>query len=1253
MIEILLAMAAFLLALLCLIYGVRQNRALYAATPDGSGGAPKNPSLLYPAMPAILLLSAGALIGERLGGGLELGADLVRPLGTAQRGFQIALFAVLALYTAWLLRRRRGWRSRAAVLTPAAVALTGLAIRLIWNVRVELFFEAVALFGCLGLFERDADASERGAGARFRSSMTLTILLTLLAVIALNVTQILRLSHAQSEEIGNTQLEVISNELQDTITGAETDLLRVAISAENLMDSGASREALTSFFYEQYNKRLSNDGFLSVYVAGPDWHVIPEFSGPADFHAAERVWYLGALEHPGEVYITEPYMDANGHGMCFSVSTLLHDGETVVGMDLDFSKAQESILRMTHGRDQTAMIVTSGGLIAGYTDMSLVGERADEKLPAYADILKRVAASREHRSFRVELDGKPCVIFSAETDNGWYLILSVDNDALYGESYRQTAVMLSVNLLMLAVVAIYCLRSARKTRQTERALAESRSRIDGSAARLRELAAHLLRLGDARLFREGEDPAELIGQVRESGQRLSDLTHGLTAYSEALRREEEQARADRAEESAEAPSRRVRNGIVVSMLLSLAAVLTFCISISMGWGTSRLEREADGCENQLNAWLAQQKIILYMFTDVISSRPDLLDDYEGAVGWLRRISDNYPDISLCYMANPYAAHPVIMSNGWEPGADYRPETRPWYRATVLAPDGFNISKPYLDAQSGNYCVTLSRVVYGEQEEFLGIFGVDFFLDKLIQVLGESYTSRSYAFLVDSEGAIVNHPNADYQMGARLSRSIEDTEYADAYNRERVTPLRDYASHFMACLSRRSASGFTVVVAGRWWNIYGSAVLVTVVFLLLFGMCLTYIVSMLNRLTRWQERVNRQLVASAEEAQNANLAKSRFLSQMSHEIRTPMNAIIGLDSLALRDASISDHTRDALEKIGASARHLLSLINDILDMSRIESGRMVLRHEVFPFRDFLAQINVIASGQCDDKGLRFVCNQTGPLDESFVGDDLKLRQVLINILGNAVKFTEAPGVITFTVAQTDADAERANLVFTVKDTGIGMDRDFLPRLFEAFTQEDNGNTTRYGGSGLGMAITKSFVDMMGGVIEVESEKGLGSTFRVSVPLGRVAAAAAQPAEPAAGEAPAVSLAGRHLLIAEDQAMNAEVLADLLELEEMSSEWAENGQLAVERFAQSEAGHFDAILMDMRMPVMDGLAATRTIRQLERPDAATIPIVALTANAFEEDVKQCLQAGMNAHLSKPVDIDLLKQTLSRLLPAKHGA
>ena len=401
-------------------------------------------------------------------------------------------------------------------------------------------------------------------------------------------------------------------------------------------------------------------------------------------------------------------------------------------------------------------------------------------------------------------------------------------------------------------------------------------------------------------------------------------------------------------------------------------------------------------------------------------------------------------------------------------------------------------------------------------------------------------------------------------------------------------------------------------------------------------------SNVDRQTREEMEHRRTLTQALAKAEEANAAKTAFLSSMSHEIRTPMNAIIGLDNIALRDPNLSPATRDGLEKIGSSAHHLLSLINDILDMSRIESGRMELKKEAFSFRETVRQINTIINGQCEDKRLTYESRVVGHPDDYFVGDDLRLRQVIINILGNAVRFTDAPGTVTFTVEQLDPAGDTRLLRFTIADTGVGIDPAFLPKLFEPFSQEDASTTNRYGGSGLGMAITKSMVDLMGGSIRVESRKGSGTVFTVEIPLGQ--ARHVETSRTQGGEEPGMDIAGLHVLIAEDQEMNAEILSELLEMEDVTSQWAENGERAVELFAASEAGHFDAILMDMRMPVMDGLTATREIRKLPRPDAQRIPILALTANAFEEDVQQCLAAGMDAHLSKPVDIDLLKAALA---------
>lgn len=402
------------------------------------------------------------------------------------------------------------------------------------------------------------------------------------------------------------------------------------------------------------------------------------------------------------------------------------------------------------------------------------------------------------------------------------------------------------------------------------------------------------------------------------------------------------------------------------------------------------------------------------------------------------------------------------------------------------------------------------------------------------------------------------------------------------------------------------------------------------------------------------REKEHLESKLRAAEESSRAKTSFLSNMSHEMRTPMNVIIGLDRLALQDPELSENTRDALEKIGASARHLLELINEVLDINRIESGRMPLKEEPFSIKEMLDQVNAMILSQCSDKGLTYDFSVAGEMDKAFIGDVMKIKHVLINILGNAVKFTDVPGCVAFTAEQTGRDENRRTLCFKIRDTGIGMDPEYLPKLFEVFSQEDDSNTNPYSGSGLGMTISKSIVEMMDGSINVTSEKGVGTEFTVTISLQHFDGEL--PESEAGFICPeemneTFSMEGKRILLAEDIELNAMIMMNMLESQNITAETAENGQIAVDMFTEHPEYYYDAILMDIRMPVMDGLAATRAIRSLDRPDAQSIPIIALTANAFDEDVRRSTEAGMNAHLTKPVEPDKLCQTL-RSLVAKQG-
>ncbi len=526
--------------------------------------------------------------------------------------------------------------------------------------------------------------------------------------------------------------------------------------------------------------------------------------------------------------------------------------------------------------------------------------------------------------------------------------------------------------------------------------------------------------------------------------------------------------------------------------------------------------------------------------------------------------------------------------------------------------------------------------------------------RLITALSSNYRSVYYVDL-DRDRGICYQPHPDvgsgYKAGDEFPYLSVFTRYAEdfvtePYRREflrfiqpeaiREALKRERVISFRYLISRRGQEAYEMVrFAGvRHPEDPDERVIHAV------GACFADVDSETRR-TLAESRALSDALAAAEQA---SLAKGAFLSSMSHEIRTPMNAIIGLNSIALRDPQLAPNTRQQLEQIGSSARHLLKIMNDILDMSRIESGSMVIRSEEFSLSRTLEEVNAMIGGQCRDKGLTYECRRKGRIGDAYIGDDMRLRQVLLNILGNAVKFTPPGGSVTFTVEEAARFDRKATLRFLIRDTGIGISREYLPHLFDAFSQEDSSTTSRFGSTGLGLPIAKSLVDLMNGSIEVQSEKDAGTAFTVTVTLTEAEGEAAR--QDSAGPAE-TDLRGRRVLVAEDVAINAEILLMVLDTREVRAELAENGRIAVERFAAAPPGYYDAILMDIRMPEMDGLEAARTIRAMDRPDAAAIPIIAVTANAFDEDVQRSMQAGINAHLSKPVQPEELFRTLEGLI------
>ena len=381
------------------------------------------------------------------------------------------------------------------------------------------------------------------------------------------------------------------------------------------------------------------------------------------------------------------------------------------------------------------------------------------------------------------------------------------------------------------------------------------------------------------------------------------------------------------------------------------------------------------------------------------------------------------------------------------------------------------------------------------------------------------------------------------------------------------------------------------------------------------------------------------------AENANKAKTDFLSNMSHDIRTPMNAIIGMTSLIRHDAGNKAKVIEYADKIDISSQHLLGIINDVLDMSKIEAGKTVFKYTDFSILDFITELNTIFHSQIDEKNQTFTIIKENIRHEWVNGDQVHLMQIFSNLLSNAIKYTQEGGKIQLLVEECETKSSvYAKYRFLVSDNGMGMSADFKDTIFDAFTRAESSMTNKIQGTGLGMAITKNLVEAMGGTIDVESELGQGSCFEVLIDL-RIAedrfVSSAEQAEK--DESAGNVLKGMRFLCAEDNELNAEILMELLKIEGAECTICENGKRVLEAFEQSAPGDYDMILMDVQMPVMNGYEATKAIRRSSHELAKTIPIIAMTANAFSEDIQHSLAAGMNAHVSKPVEMKVLEKTI----------
>ena len=611
-------------------------------------------------------------------------------------------------------------------------------------------------------------------------------------------------------------------------------------------------------------------------------------------------------------------------------------------------------------------------------------------------------------------------------------------------------------------------------------------------------------------------------------------------------------------------------------------------------------------------------------------------------------------------------------------------------------NGYNIGKlvrlDYDQKKKDGYLVAIPCQEYtinGETYTAIGTVYDHSKLDSMLKLKG--YDGKAYLFMLDHDGNITytNLSGDKYQRNYSLLKHLKGEQAITEEEADLFKKKFDNGESGVALLGKQNPyylgycpieSNNTILVCivakGVVDNVlmdYQKTVLFTTIlmagFILLLFAGLFYSISRLSladqkaeyekrnnelhlQTMKEMEVVNQKLkkaknaaTEALQTAENANKAKTDFLSNMSHDIRTPMNAIIGITSLIRHDAGNKAKVIEYADKIDISSQHLLGIINDVLDMSKIEAGKTVFKYSDFSILDFMQELDTIFHSQIYEKQQTFTIIKENIQHEWVNGDQVHLMQIFSNLLSNAIKYTQEGGKIQFLVEECETKSSvYAKYRFLVSDNGMGMSADFKDTIFDAFTRAESSLTNKIQGTGLGMAITKNLVEAMGGTIDVESELGQGSCFEVLMDLkiaeDRTAALAAQEET---DEQDGNILQGMRFLCAEDNELNAEILTELLKIEGAECTICENGEEILKAFEQSAPGDYDMILMDVQMPVMNGYEATKAIRRSSHKLAKTIPIIAMTANAFSEDIQHSLAAGMNAHISKPVEMKVLEKTI----------
>lgn len=1079
----------------------------------------------------------------------------------------------------------------------------------------------------------------------------LIIIILVVGIIVLNTVTFFSMSSKQTDEIGTHRIIKIRDDLQKVLVEAKSRINMLSYEFDSFMSEGHTHEELRQFVVEKKEESIRENGnIISVFLTNSDWSIIPGYVGEKYYDRSTRMWYQELETSKARTAISSSYQDLFTDNMCVTISKYLGDGNTVIGLDYYLNNIQQSINQMREQGTGDALIVDTKGTIVGYTDESIIGANLSLVLPKYETALRLAESiTKDCESFELEIDGKNKTVFCTKTENNWYLIYSVDSHELYGDTYSQLIRNTILYVLFAIGITILYLYNNKNRKRAENALREKEEFFGRVSNEFRAPLSNILHSSEYEIFNSSENQKEVLNSIKESGLHLSAMMDNLFSYSNIVTKTQE----EREEIEIDKKQKFFQRALIFTVVIAMVIAVIFSVHETFESAQKGLREEVESYSNVIGNWMTKQESILEMFANVIAANPDILQDYDETITFLDDITKNYDEISVTYITNPkWGNQGVMMNNGWQPEKSYILEERQWYKDTIESENGLNISDPYFDAQTGLYCITFSKTVYSDSGKFIGVFAIDFYLDKLVGILGSTYSDNGYAFLVDGSGVIINHPHHIYELTENLATNIETSEYSKVVkNKNGISLIKDFDGNYKICIqNKENISDFSVITVKNFMYIYGAGIVRIVTLLVILVVCIILIMWIMKALTEWQFVNRKQLEDAVDTAVRANESQAQFFAQMSHEIRTPINAVLGMNEMIMREnheESISEYAKN----IKSAGNTLLQLINNLLEFSKLQNGKLELVEVSYDTGIWIDGLANMVVENAEKKGLEFKLEADRTLPKKLYGDDMKLSQIVINLLSNAVKYTPK-GSVTLRIICVERDDENQvmKLRVEVEDTGLGIREEDKENLFKAFKRLDTQKNHGVEGTGLGVTIVNELLNMMGSELQFESEYGEGSKFFFEVTQhiadkGDLGEYVIRKNDNTVSQSQNFVYAPEaEILVVDDNETNLSVARGLLKRSGAKVTLASSGFMALDILREK---NFDLIFMDHMMPQMDGMETLKEIKRLKLVTNDT-PIIVLTANAIHGAKEMYLAAGFVDYLSKPIPVDQLENILSSYLP-----